>query len=335
MLEGAVDAGCDITRLLINAGLSDALLNEPKSRITTQKFGDLSRSLIAEMQDVTMGLLDKPMKVDSFKVLTYYLLHSTNLMEAFRAYVEYMNLFDNSFQHEFHEAHDRYVYRLNRMPDSMVENSFVVEYFLVTLHRICCWLSGKRIPIEKVELDYETPTYHEEYRHLFLGAPVFFEQNTCSMSFQAKHLDVLCRQDLEALKQLLRDAPISLLTQTLTSNDIPSTIRHWMENELLSKGLSPDLNDASRYLNMNSQTLRRRLKAEGTSYHEIKQQVRRDAAINLLNNDASRIEDIAYQVGFSEPSTFIRAFKGWTGLTPLAYKKSLLPVVNVGVAIGE
>ncbi|MDB0329425.1 AraC family transcriptional regulator, partial [Acinetobacter baumannii] len=62
--------------------------------------------------------------------------------------------------------------------------------------------------------------------------------------------------------------------------------------------------------------LRRRLAAEGKSYQGVKDALRRDAAIHLLLNPELTLEDVAQQVGFSETSTFHRAFKKWTGVTP-------------------
>ena len=67
-------------------------------------------------------------------------------------------------------------------------------------------------------------------------------------------------------------------------------------------------------------TLRRHLREEGSSFQELKDHLRRDLAIYHLGRDELAIQDIAEQLGFSEPSAFHRAFKKWTGLTPGAYR---------------
>ena len=63
--------------------------------------------------------------------------------------------------------------------------------------------------------------------------------------------------------------------------------------------------------------------AEGTTFKDIKNQVRRDTALHFLGKQGLSIEEIAHRAGFSESSAFIRAFKGWTGVTPYTYRKGL------------
>jgi AraC-like DNA-binding protein len=73
-------------------------------------------------------------------------------------------------------------------------------------------------------------------------------------------------------------------------------------------------------LYMSESSLRRRLQAEQTSYQAIKDEVRCQVAIDMLLHENARIADIAELLGFTEPSSFVRSFKGWTGYTPKAYK---------------
>ncbi len=67
-------------------------------------------------------------------------------------------------------------------------------------------------------------------------------------------------------------------------------------------------------------TLQRRLAARGLRYSELLGQVRRDLALNLLENPRLAIAQIAYHVGYSEVSTFTHAFRRWVGQTPGEYR---------------
>jgi AraC-like DNA-binding protein len=85
----------------------------------------------------------------------------------------------------------------------------------------------------------------------------------------------------------------------------------------------PELVSVAADLDVHPQTLRRRLTAEGTTFKEIKNQLRRDTALHYLGKQGLSIEEIAHRSGFSESSAFIRAFKSWTGVTPYSYRKGL------------
>ncbi|MBO6754554.1 MAG: helix-turn-helix transcriptional regulator, partial [Spongiibacter sp.] len=64
-----------------------------------------------------------------------------------------------------------------------------------------------------------------------------------------------------------------------------------------------------------------KLKSEGNSYQKIKDNLRRDQAIVMLTKQNLSVADISTRLGFAEPGAFSRAFKNWTGLSPLSYRK--------------
>jgi len=68
-------------------------------------------------------------------------------------------------------------------------------------------------------------------------------------------------------------------------------------------------------------TLRHRLHDEGQSYAAIKDDIRRDLAVELLLNTSMSIGEIAVQLGYSEPSAFFRAFRKWMGKSPEVFRR--------------
>lgn len=72
---------------------------------------------------------------------------------------------------------------------------------------------------------------------------------------------------------------------------------------------------------MSTRSLRRQLAAEGTSYQDLHDRIRRDEAVRQLAYDTRQIKAIARAVGFSDPRGFRRAFKRWTGLTPQQFRE--------------
>ncbi|MEM9487763.1 MAG: helix-turn-helix domain-containing protein, partial [Myxococcota bacterium] len=83
----------------------------------------------------------------------------------------------------------------------------------------------------------------------------------------------------------------------------------------------PTMGDLARQLGMAARTLRRRLHDEGVTFRELLDDVRRQRAEQLVGDPDYSVGDIAFLLGFSEPSAFSRAFKRWFGVTPRGYRQ--------------
>jgi AraC-like DNA-binding protein len=84
----------------------------------------------------------------------------------------------------------------------------------------------------------------------------------------------------------------------------------------------PELSDVARRLGVGERTLRRRLATDGGSFRAIRDGVLRDRARALLARPEAVIAEVAFVLGFSDPAAFHRAFKRWTGVTPLAWRRA-------------
>ncbi|MFK8162189.1 MAG: AraC family transcriptional regulator ligand-binding domain-containing protein [Lewinella sp.] len=83
----------------------------------------------------------------------------------------------------------------------------------------------------------------------------------------------------------------------------------------------PSVEKVGQQLGMSNRTLTRRLTAEGVSFRELTRRSQESLARRLLRTTTQSMTDIAFQTGFSEQSAFSRAFKRWTGLSPVAYRQ--------------
>jgi AraC-like DNA-binding protein len=82
----------------------------------------------------------------------------------------------------------------------------------------------------------------------------------------------------------------------------------------------PTLKHVAAALRMPARTLQRRLAAEGTSLLREIEEIRKTMAIAVLRDHSMAIADVAFLLGYSEPSTFFRSFKRWTGSTPRQFR---------------
>ena len=82
--------------------------------------------------------------------------------------------------------------------------------------------------------------------------------------------------------------------------------------------------DLARALKVSPRSLQRRLQQDGTHLSALIEQVRRRRAGTLLADPAIPLDDVAYQLGFSQLSAFVRAYRRWTGTSPGAAREALL-----------
>ena len=86
-------------------------------------------------------------------------------------------------------------------------------------------------------------------------------------------------------------------------------------------GIDLSLDAAARALFMSGRTLSRRLGVEHTSFQRVKDEMRRDLAIQQLVKTRTSVDEIALLVGFDNTPAFHRAFRKWTGSTPGTYRR--------------
>ena len=83
----------------------------------------------------------------------------------------------------------------------------------------------------------------------------------------------------------------------------------------------PKLTDVARKVALGSRTLQRRLKDQGLDFKKLVDDTRHRFSLNYLRDPQHTLTDIAYLLGYSEVSAFNRAFKRWTGSTPVSHRR--------------
>lgn len=321
LLKGASLKGYNLESIIQAQGLSSKMLTNPRFRIPTLEFAKLSRTISLLLQDEAFGLLAKPQKLGTFELVARACLSAKTIRESLEIWRSSTNLLDYgvSISNKFNTDGGRTSIKCD-MAAGIVDH-YITEVQLLTTHRFHCWQANEFIPIERVDLAFSEPEFSEEYRYIFYDAKIHFEQKQNAIYFSNQTLKHKCQRNANELNTLIENTNKRLLTQPRRSKSISIKIRIWMETLFREEKGPPLLKNAANHLNMSAQTIRRHLKSEGYTFQQIKDDARRDVGIHLITRKEKSIENIAFQLGFVESSTFIRAFKKWTGLTPLEYRK--------------
>jgi AraC-like DNA-binding protein len=176
-------------------------------------------------------------------------------------------------------------------------------------------LSGARWRPERVLFSHLKPADTSAYRRFF-QAPCEFNSERTALVFPAGLLDrVLASADPERLRVL------EVQAHAKDKSDVALRLRRTLRTLLLGQGVSAE--EVARLLSMHRRTLNRRLRAEGTTFQTLLDEVRFEAACQLLDTALTPITEIAVSLGYAETSAFSRAFRRWSGATPVERRRSV------------
>jgi AraC-like DNA-binding protein len=179
--------------------------------------------------------------------------------------------------------------------------------FIVMLARL-----GTRARLLPVGLTMPSPPPGDAYRDL-LGVPFRAGEST-GVTFSAADAS---RPFLTANEEMWRVFEPELRRRLAALDRVESTTDRVRAAllELLPAG-RPDAGAVARRLALSSRTLQRRLAGEGTTFQAVLDRTRLALAHSYLNRPEVTVAEVAFLLGYDEPSSFYRAFHRWSGTTP-------------------
>lgn len=170
----------------------------------------------------------------------------------------------------------------------------------------------------EIHFEHAEPQDGREHAYRF-RAPVKFSQTTNSIVFCREDLDgVMPDPDLH-LFALIEPFMRGRQPSIGCNDDLVAAVCRELENAFAVG--SPQLADVAERLGMTSWTLQRRLRSRNVGFHDLVRGVRRDLALRYIAEPQVPLTEIAFLLGYSELSAFSRAFRAWTGMAPLRYRR--------------
>jgi AraC-like DNA-binding protein len=316
LLEAATRRGCAVEELLQQVNLSPELLTEDRARIPAQAYSELVDRITVVLQDEYCGLVAQPARPGTFAMICYGCIHCPNLGQFLERCLRFHSLTTECLSIDLIREGEKARVVYTPLAGTEDPHHLLTMSLLAVVHRLAGWLIGQNITLDSASLNHPRPDHAAAYNMLF-RAPIHFDRDENSISFSANYLDMPVIQNEQALEEFLQMPGARMMASPDTRNSHVARV-----NKLIKANVAeefPDFEWVAGQLHTTTGTLRRRLREEGTSYQQLKDDLRRDTAIFNLSKGAMSIEAVAASVGFSEPTSFFRAFKRWTGVTPRAY----------------
>jgi AraC-like DNA-binding protein len=167
---------------------------------------------------------------------------------------------------------------------------------------------------KEMHFTHAEPAYRAEYDRIF-RVPVVFESGENAMQIDEALVAMFkVPQPSSLVTSVLKERADSLLEKLESSKSTRSRVEDLLVKLMPSRAVGVDA--IARKLGLSRQTLFRKLKAEGVTFEQVLDELRFSMAHDYLDVRKLSIKETAYQLGFSDPTAFSRAFKRWTGRTP-------------------
>jgi AraC-like DNA-binding protein len=319
LVEGVEQAGVPRERFLAAAAYDAALLETGDARLSVEEYDRLVELAIEVTGDKALGLhMAERADTTTYSLVAHLIAYAKTMRQATESYLRYHRLLTDRSAYRLVEQGPSATLVFEVPPSTPVCQRFHAELTLAGLSRMVQYFAGGD-EVRGVSFQHSKPDYAAEYARLFHGRERF-EQSTSGVTFDSELLDrPQYRADAEfhaALEAQAQQRVSRLDGQTPYSERV---FQYLIEIVTVER---QDMSATARALGVSARTLRRRLGDEGANYTELAKAALTARAQRLVADPTRTIDESAYLLGFSERSAFHRAFKRWTGFTPVGYRNA-------------
>lgn len=304
----------DANRLFVNAGLDPDKIRDPNARYPTYATNRLLQVAIHETGEecIVYRVVDF-IEPEMLHAMGYSWIASDSLKEALTRFVRYHKMLSNNVEIKLEQAQGSWQL-VGKMIDtgSREADDGVLPFCL----KICRRSFGDDLKPLHVQLTRTKPKDASLIEN-FYGCTVDFSASENVLTFSAADITRKLRGANPQIALAMEGVITSYLTN-FDTNDVATQVRSIVA-KLLTYG-EPSRDQIASELNLTPRTLQRRLQEQDSSVKEIVDETRHQLSIDFLRSGNYSVKEVAYNLGFSDPSNFARAFKRWEGVSPKEFR---------------
>lgn len=318
VLREAERLGAERSELLERSGLSEEDLRDPDKRIQVRKDLRLWRAILDLLPQPDLGIrLTERLEVRDVGLVGYLMLNSPVLGEALEQLMRFSHILDETYPPALQKSGKVATYSSDPVSPPVPGTERLADWELAAVLTLVRRLVGQPLAPLEVRFPYARPAELAAHRRFF-RAPLTFDHPRLEIVFPRAHLKLpVIGADPELGRYLERHAE-SIVDSLTPEGSIPEKVERALWAGM--KDGCTSLADVSSSLAMSQRSLQRGLRREGTTFAEQRDAFRRELAISLLREQEVAICEVAFLLGYSEPSAFYRAFRRWTDSSPREFR---------------
>lgn len=317
-IQKALEAnGYDAAGIFAAAGIDQVPSNDPLDRLSTQQVAALFRECVLLTGNPAVGLtVARFMHPSTLHALGYSLLASSTLRDCCERLVNYFRLASEQGEMRISEQGDRFYLSMYLLTEGVAfETIDAWTAFLIRLFRL---LYRPDFAPLSVSLPRPCPAgYEQQYRKSF-HVPVVFDAPHCEICLDRTVVDEpLIGGNREIALQ--NDSIIQNYLGALDQGDIITRVKQVIIQSLPSGNCNKQR--TSREMAMSPSTLQQKLAERDASFQGLLNEVRQSLSLAYMEQPRVSITEMSFLLGFTDTSSFTRAFRRWTGLSPRDYRR--------------
>jgi len=178
---------------------------------------------------------------------------------------------------------------------------------------------GDKSFLKAVHVTHAEPSYRAEYDRIF-RVPIVFGSDRNALLADDSWMSLVPPSPSAPMLEVLKAHSEAQLEKLTSAQSMKGRVEVLLEPLLVTGEASMDA--VAKQLGLSRPSLFRKLKAEGVTFEEVLDGLRHKLALRYLNGDELSVKEAAYRLGFSEPASFSRAFKRWTGTRPAEARRT-------------
>ena len=318
--------GISVEEVLKLVKVDKSVLSEPDNRLSGEEANQIIQSAAILTRDKHLGLHQGERIAKGFSnILGYILLNCATLEECWKNYCKYEKIIDSTSISDF-DLRDDYVVISNTTVDKVLsDNIHFTEFKIAGILTYIKLLTNKTLHLHEVHFTHSKPDDISEYNRIF-RCNVYFNKAVNAIIFEKEQLNISLiesNRHLLALFESHADELLKAYTDSSYANKVTEIILTY-----INKCSIPTIDEVAKNLLISTRSLQLYLQKEGTTFTKLVNNFRKNYAEACLKERNISADEIAYLLGFSETSAFHRAFKCWTGSTPMQYRKLYCTYLN-------